>query len=241
MKLFSLIIFSCFLGVTSFAQSSAHFRPFYFNFGINMPAGNFGKAPLTSSNAEQNIVNGYYGAKKLGYLFEFGTKIYFNNSSHKLRYGLDWTFLSANYNEMDWTSYMAAKGGAVTEPRVYSLSTKLGPVISYNIVAKLIVDAHFQIAPVAHYATFEYFKQSGADTEDFNFKTDKIGDVYGGIKTSTGIGVKWGVIGLAADYFTGKLNTSYEYDNTAAGSISNGLKKVKITTSTIQLKLTLNM
>ncbi len=251
MRIFTAIIFSVLVSVSAIAQQKPVekkqvmkkpkiFRSFYFNFGINLPQENFGQSPLLTNNAKQNILAGYYGAKKPGYLFEFGSKIYFNGSDHKFRFGLDWTFLSANYNEMDWTAYAAAKGGVVTEPRVFSLSSKLGPVFSYNIVKKLVVDARFQAAAVAHYSTFEYGGRT-ASAEDFIFTTDKVSDFYGGIKLNAGVGIRWGVIGLGADYFTGKLNTAYQYDNAATGehSSTNGTLKEKIKSSSIQVKLSL--
>ncbi|MEP7277841.1 MAG: hypothetical protein ABI813_04295 [Bacteroidota bacterium] len=240
MKLVSLLVISCCLGCASFAQKAPKvFRPFYFNFGLNMGSGHYGSAPLASYNAKQNILDGYYGVK-MGYLFELGTKIYFNSSEHKLRYGLDWTFLSASYNEMNWDAYAAAKGGTVTGARIFNVSTKLGPVLSYNIVKKLVAHLHFQVAPVVHYSTFEYNK-GGATTEDFNFNADNLKDLYGGIKTNLGVGVSWGVIGLGLDYFSGKLKTGYLYDNTLTGENSSNTLYQKISTSSLQLKLTLNL
>ncbi|MEO5592226.1 MAG: hypothetical protein ABIR15_03450 [Chitinophagaceae bacterium] len=218
------------------------FRPAYINFGLNLPSGNFGTAPFTTANVKQNILGGYYGAKQ-GFLFELGRKIYFNSSDHPFRYGLDWTILSATYNNIDWSNYTSAKGGSIVDSRIISLSSKLGPVVSYNIVKKLVVDAHFQAAPVLQASSFDYYKQSGtSSTEEFIFSTDNISDLFG-IKTSAGIGVRWGVIGLSVDYFSGSLNTAYQYTNTDTGE-GNGatvVLKQKIPTSSIQLKLSLNL
>jgi len=245
MKLFALFIFSCSMSFSAPGQQkkSKIFRPTYINFGLNLPSGNFGAAALVSGNVKQNILAGYYGAKQ-GYLFELGTKIYFNSSAHKFRYGLDWTILSMTYNDIDWGAYTAAKGGSVEDSRIASLSSGLGPVFSYNIVKKLVVDAHFQAVSVLQYSTFDYYKQTGASsTEEFMFNVDKVSDLFG-IKTSAGIGVRWGVIGLSADYFSGSLNTAYQYTNTGTGEGSAGnptSQKQKIPSSAIQLKLSLNL
>ena len=216
------------------------FRPVYFNMGYTIPVGDFGAAPVLSKNVQENIRAGFSGTKP-GYLFEFGTKIYFNNSSHKLRYGLDWAFISLMYNELDWQLYAATKKGQVTNAMTASVSSRLGPVISYNITKKLVTDFHFQVAPVVEHSWFDYYSQAGG--EEFYYDNKKPIKNFG-IKTSAGIGIRWGVIGMAADYFHGSAFASYYYTNTATGEgISNNTQSIKekIHSSSVQLKISLNL
>ncbi|MEO5682251.1 MAG: hypothetical protein ABIQ88_06395 [Chitinophagaceae bacterium] len=243
MKSISFFVLLCCMAAGTVAQQKQPkiFRPFYFNFGLNMPAGNFGTSPLYGNNIKQNVLAGYYGAKQ-GYLFELGTRIYFNKADQKLRYGLDWTFISATYNGMDWSAYSSSKGGTIGDSRIIGLSSKLGPVLSYNIIDKLVVDAHFQAAPTLQYATLDYYHDiNTSNYETFHFTADNLTDILG-IKTGAGISVRWGVIGVSADYFNGSVQSAYHYTNTATGEGDNTTPvKQKISSSSMQLKLSLNL
>ena len=217
------------------------FRPFYFHFGVNLPSANTAP-PAPANSIKQNILNGNYGARN-GYLFELGTRIYFNNDEHRLRYGLNWTFLSASYNRMDWTSFIATKGGSTGDAFTLGLSSKLGPVMSYHIAGKLVADVHFQLAPTLQYSTFYYLPANYGSGENFSFNADNVSDIFG-VKTSTGIGVRWGVIGLSADYMKGKVNSSFIYSNTATGEGGTGTpaaQKQRLPFSSLQLSFTLNL
>jgi hypothetical protein len=224
-------------------QKPKIFRPTYFHFGVNLPAANFGTSPVAGTGIKPNILKGNFGAQQ-GYLFELGTKIYFNSSDHVFRFGLDWTFISASYNKMDWTAYANAANATVTDSYVIAVASKLGPVFSYNITSKLVADLHFQAAPTLQLSPINYSRYYGINEEEqLSFTADKVGDLLG-IKTSAGIGIRWGVIGLSADYFSGKSTVLVNYYNSSTGEgtgSSNASLKEKIQSAAWQVSLSLNL
>lgn len=233
---------------TSFAQNErSPFRKGYIRLGVN----NIGERINTDLSVKENILRGKYGSD-MGYVFETGTIFYFNKpkSGKKIGYGLDWTIISFTYNSLNkWKNYATATGNTgepfeEIPPLTVSASSKLGPVISFNPVEKLIIDTRVQVVAGAsaflffynHNPTGYYFEMLGRN-ESINEEDE--GQVLKmavfSIKPNFGITARWKAIGLALDYAPGKINMNYgeEYNDNA----DEVYGKAKIKTNTLQLKL----
>lgn len=152
------------------AQSGnvTNFRKGYMRLGFHF----LGNSLDEALSPTENILAGNLGASR-GYALEVGKAYYFNNdSSLPLRYGLDWTVLSLSFNMFDWEDYVAEgtefEGGKFAA----GISSKLGPVVSFNPVEKLIIDARVQIAPQVYFYDFGYYN---SDDDYFSFTNDEEG------------------------------------------------------------------
>lgn len=234
--------------ISAFAQNErSPFRKGYIRLGLN----NIGEKLNTNFSVKDNILSGKYGSAP-GYVFETGTVFYFNKpkSGKKIAYGLDWTIISFTYNSLNkWKSYATSTGNTgepfeEIQPFIVTASSKLGPVISFNPVEKLIIDARVQLVAGAsaflffynNYTTGYYFELLGKneiineDDEEQVFKMAVIG-----VKPNFGISVRRKAIGLALDYAPGKINMNYgeQYNDNSDEKYG----KAKIKTNTLQLKL----
>jgi len=235
------------------AQRSA-FRTGYLRIGINTLGDdlNFNLTP------KQNIFDGRYGAGT-GYVFEAGRLFYFKKRSAEptlINFGLDWTYFSLNYNKMDkWNEYARSMGGSEENvsgtKTAAAISTKLGPVISLNIIEKLVLDARFQVAPLFRFFDLNYEQNYGqpngqyftfigtgtANDEDFDGESVK-NRISFGVATSFGITIRRKAFGLAVDYISGKVNNYYEASESVLSTTSG---KEKIPAHNLQLKLSLTL
>lgn len=234
------------------AQSRSPFRSGYIRLGINT----LGKSLDNNLSPYQNITDGRYGAGT-GYVLEFGHVYYFKSTSvaSTINYGLDWTILSFNYNKLDkWNNYAKAASktafidGSTVAP---AISSKLGPVISFNPVEKLVLDLRFQVAPTLRFFDFSYLEDDKNDNgryfsfhnENGNSKEENDAEnvkkrISFGIATSFGITVRRKAIGLSIDYISGKTNSSYEAYDGQTDYISG---KQKIPVSNLQVKLSFTL
>lgn len=248
MKLKTLLIAILFLCYTAAVHSqnvSSPFRSGYIRLGLNT----FGKTLDNNLSPAQNVFDGRYGAST-GYVFEFGHIFSFNKKSadrQKISYGLDWTILSFNYNKMDkWEDYGSASGAqdiSVDGKKIAAaISSKLGPSISFNPVEKFVIDARFQVIPVARFFDFEYYdNQQSDEMRSFSFQgesEDVKNRIAFGVATGFGLTVRRGAIGLSLDYITGKVNSNYSADEGADNYISG---KAKIPVNNLQFKLNLTL
>jgi hypothetical protein len=246
----TLLVFS----MESRAQRSA-FRSGYLRLGINA----LGDDLDQKLSPKQNIFDGKYGAGT-GYVFETGRVFYFGKKTvdHQLlNFGLDWTYISLNYNKMDkWEDYGRASGSTdidVSGTKIAAaISSKLGPVISFNPIEKLVIDARFQVAPVIRFFDLEYSENYGeANERSFSFvnydmeETDQDFDpesvknrIAFGVATSFGITVRRKAIGFAIDYISGNVKSYYQASEGALGS-SNGKEKIPVHNLQFKLSLTL--
>ncbi|EOR94095.1 hypothetical protein ADIARSV_2708 [Arcticibacter svalbardensis MN12-7] len=207
---------------------------------------------------KQNVFSGRYGAET-GFVMEFGRMFYIKNRNTKepINYGLDWTLLSLNYNRMDeWIDYALESGGEsknATDTRIaVAVSTKIGPMISFNPIEKVVLDARIQIVPIIRFFDLIYHQNSGqADDRYFTFanysreQVDKSFDAEDvknrmayGIETSFGITLRRKSIGLAIDYIKGDVKTNYNAYDTGVGATAG---KEKISTPNMQLKLSITL
>ncbi|HMR82797.1 MAG TPA: hypothetical protein PKE30_06685 [Niabella sp.] len=228
----------------SFSQNErSPFRRGYLRLGLNNLPGKIDH----NLSPKQNILASNYGSGT-GFVLEMGKAYYFNRpqSEDLIGYGLDWTVFSLTYNPLKkWGAYENDKGdaGATSDPLVASLSTRLGPVVSFKPVEKLIIDARVQLAVSAYHFNYEYagsseylFLQNGYKDED---DSNALGIVTLGFKPSFGFSVRRGIIGLALDYAPGKTKMNYEE---GTGNYEDGYtyNKANISTSNLQLKLNLS-
>jgi hypothetical protein len=212
-------------------NDEVNFRHSYINLGINLPQGNFGSAPIAGNTVSDNILSGYYGAQ-LGFVFELGKKYYFNKSNDVIRFGLDWTILSLTFNKMKWDDYATANGGVANYENIFSAASKIGPVVSFRITEKLIVDARVQIAGTWQASSFTYTDNDNSD-QSFTLVSNNLFQNLG-LKLNGGIGIRYGFIGLGLDYSAGNINTQYQPGN------GDAIFHQKIKSQTLQIKLTLN-
>jgi hypothetical protein len=254
-NLFFLVVIFFTFSALSYAQTRSAFRTGYTRLGINK----LGSDLDYNLSPKQNVFDGRYGAGT-GYVFEFGRIFYFANSETTMpkliNFGLDWTILSLNYNKMDkWEKYARATSTGeyfIDGTKIAAaISSKLGPVISFNPVEKLVIDARFQVAPVVRFFDltyadnyeqpneryFSFINYAGEETEsDYNPESVKNRIAFG-VATSFGITVRRKAIGLSIDYISGDVKSNYEY--ASATESSNG--KVKIPAKNLQLKLSLSL
>ncbi|WP_186755894.1 hypothetical protein [Echinicola salinicaeni] len=207
------------------------FRGSYIRIGLN----NITDSELIPSMTPyDNVRDGKIGASK-GYTFEWGRNYYFNNrSSSSIKFGLDWTIINLSYTELDWADYAKSNTGQTEDTNIFhgaSLSSKLGPVISYNPVEEFIVDLRAQVGISYHAMLIDYYDES---TEDYftSFSGDGLSGVMSDmcLYPSFGLSIRRKAIGLAVDYFNQKVNMPYESENDGEGMVETPL-------STLQFKL----
>lgn len=252
-KCYLLLVLSFLLIGGTNGQSRSAFRSGYLRLGLNALGGDlkFDQSP------KQNVFNGNYGAAQ-GYVLEMGRIFYFQDRGliSPLNYGIDWTYFSLNYNELDqWDAYGAASatpyftGG---EALAIAASTKIGPVVSFNLVEKVVVDARIQLAPTFRFFDVSYYEtdEEGIETRSFSFTDDLSGEnddnydseslpnrVGFGVQTNFGLTLRRKAIGIALDVVSGSVKNRYQaYEN---GSYTFGKEKIKVTNFQVKLSLTL--
>lgn len=225
------------------------------NFSVND-----GGAFNSEASMLDNLLDGRYGAKR-GYVVEFGRNYYFNKTSllplFPTKIGLDWTQLSLTYNDLDWSGFIERDRNAGYEVDemgyfAFSASSKIGPVISINLISKLVVDVRAQLAATYFVNGLDYYayNDNNDDERYFTFMPEEEDDdeVDGlaaftklgkfGIKQNYGATVRYGVIGLSLDYFPGSFR--YEYETSEGnGEVKSGKEKFKNNMFQIKVSLTL--
>lgn len=254
MKTFKLLLYALIICSQVHSQTDSGrsvFRKGYLRVGVS----SLGNSPDNHLTPKENVFKGNYGAGS-GFVFEAGHVFYFRSKKNagRINYGLDWTILSATYNKLDkWESYSNGEKEVYIDGASFSASaaSKLGPVISFNLVEKLVLDARFQVAAVGRVTPFEYYEnESNANIRTFsfyNYGQEEIDESYDaesiknivafGIGTNFGITIRRKAIGLSFDYNSVKANTSYdayEGDNHSYG-------KQKIPANSFQFKLSFTL
>ena len=235
------------------AQERSPFRNSYTRLGINK----LGDPLDNSLSPKENVFEGRYGAGT-GYVFEFGRVFYFlsKDQGRMFNVGLDWTYLSLNYNKMDgWDKYGAASGAADYyvdgTKTAAAISSKLGPVFSINPIEQLVIDARFQFAPTGRFFDLSYYEEdqnpdgryfefvnSQQEDMDENYDSEAIKNrIAFGVQTNFGITLRRKGIGLAIDYMTGSVKSNFEAQDT--GGLSFGKEKIKA--PGIQFKLSFSL
>ena len=206
-----------------------------------------------------NLLDGRYGAKR-GYVFEFGRNYYFNKTSllpiFPTKIGLDWTQLSLTYNQLDWSGFVERDrqaGYEVDEMDYFavSASSKVGPVISINFISNLVLDIRAQLAATYFVNGLDYYAYNDEDERYFTFMPEEeLDDEEGeglaaftklgkfGFKQNYGTTIRFGVIGLALDYFPGSFKYAYGTSE-GNGQVKSGEEKFKNNMFQIKLSLTL--
>ncbi|GAB3659296.1 hypothetical protein GCM10028791_32690 [Echinicola sediminis] len=216
--------------VTTAQIKPDNFRKGYMRLGFS----SFPKSEMDYSlSPYDNMQTGRTGAG-VGYTLEFGRNYYFNHSANSLiKYGLDWTVISANYSQLDWSTYSEARQNFDTDAKFHyiNLASKLGPVISINPVEKLIVDLRIQAGVSFHSMLVDYYDDQNADhfslTDDESpLKSISEMSIY----PSFGITLRRRWIGFAMDYFkqTPKLNYSSELEGEGTVDVPVTTKQVKL-------------
>jgi hypothetical protein len=237
--------------VTAHAQRSA-FRSGYLRFGFNT----LGEDLDVTQSPKENIFAGKFGADR-GYVLEMGRIFYFQDKrlASLLNIGIDWTYFTLNYNELNqWDDYGAANatdyytGG---EKIAAAISTKIGPVVSLNLIEKVVIDARLQLAPTFRFFDHSYYENEGLPNErSFSFTNDLAGGddenydaeslknrVGFGLQTNVGLTLRRKAIGIAIDYQTGKFKSNYQAIENGAATFG----KDKMKANSFQLKLSITL
>jgi hypothetical protein len=235
------------------AQERSAFRAGYLRLGINQ----LGEPLDQSMSPIRNIFDSRYGASE-GFAFEFGRIFYVGGKDHQgfLNLGLDWTMLSLNYNKMDkWEEYGENSGAETVsiggKKIALSASTKLGPVLSINLLEKIVIDARFQLAPTLRFFDFSYRENEGMTSERYfnftnysreieenGFDAESVKNRLAfGLAKSFGVTLRRKAIGVSADYITGDVKSYYEAINSNFGE-ANGKDKIPFQSVQITLNLT---
>jgi len=245
--LLSVLIFITLAANAQNTSSRPAFRNGHLRLGLNY----LGNKMDNNLSPKTNVFNGNFGAET-GYVLELGRNFYFNkNSTSPIRFGLDWTYISLSYNKMGWDNYsnvtgtndIVIDGSSIAA----SVSGKLGPVIAFNPVEKLVIDARFQIAPSVYFFDQGYYNSEGQSNEQYfefaDYERENIEDGYDaesfknrlsfGVKTALGITVRRKAIGLALDYIPGKVKLNYDSNE------GHGQDKIKA--NNLQLKLSFQL
>jgi hypothetical protein len=245
---FAMLLLIATLNATAQDSSTrSAFRNGYMRIGLNY----LGNELVNSLSPKSNVFNGNFGATT-GYCFEFGRNFYFNKkTTSRLKYGLDWTYLSLTYNKPNWNSYAKSSGAGDTyidgKAIAASVSGRLGPVVSFNPVEKLVIDARFQVAPSAYFFDHSYYKNQGLPNEQYfefvDYEREDTEDGYDaesiknrlsfGVKTAFGVTIRRKAIGLSLDYIPGKVKVNY------GSNEGNGQEKIKA--NNLQLKLSFQL
>lgn len=223
------------------------FRKGYLRLGFSSLGGSLDN----SLSPKDNVMQGNYGASQ-GYVFETGHVFYFKPKSYRglVNFGLDWTILSLTYNKLDkWESYSNKGGEVETDGSLSaSIASKLGPVISFNPVEKLIIDVRAQVSAVGRVTPFEYYESTPEGDESgfsfYNYGQEDVDESYDaesiknlvafGVGSNFGITVRRKAIGLSVDYSTVNAKTNYDaWDSD--GNHTYGQEKIP--THSVQFKL----
>jgi len=248
-----LILLSASLSQANAQNNNYEFPNRYWKLGI----ASLGSKLDNGLSPKDNVFDGRLGANS-GFVLESGHIYYFGSRDKNLNYGLDWTIVSLTYNKLGkWDAYATAAGQSPSETIdgkkiAVSAATKIGPIVSFNPIEKLIIDAHFQVAPTWRLFDLDYLENSGSEeagrgfsfknygqqNTDENFDTESAKNrIAFGLATNFGITVRRGVIGLSLDYVTGKSNISYDAFD---GNGNETFGKNKIPVKSLQLKLALS-
>ena len=235
------------------AQDRPTYRPSYLRLGVNAVGNQLDEI----LSPRENILDGRYGSVN-GFVLDAGRIYYFGgkHSESFLNLGLDWTVLSLTYNQLnEWKDYgrnSGAQNVMIDGTKVMaSASSKLGPVLSLNLIEKVVIDARFQLAPTFRYIDLNYYENEGQPDERFisfirngkryfneSFDFDGIKDrVNFSVAKSLGVTLRRNTLGLSADYIWGDVKTYFE---TISGSNGQIAGKESVPVSTLQLKLNLS-
>ena len=132
-----------------------------------------------------------------------------------------------------------------------SASSKLGPVLSLNLIEKVVIDARFQLAPTFRYIDLSYYENEGQPDERFisfikngkryfneSFDFDGIKDrTTFSVAKSLGVTLRRNTLGISADYIWGDVKTYFE---TISGSNGQTAGKESVPVKTLQVKLNLS-
>ena len=228
------------------------FRKGYLRLGLS----SLGNSLDENLSPKDNVFKGNYGAGS-GFVFEAGHVYYFKskNNKGKINFGLDWTILSATYNKLDkWESYSKGEDEVYLDDASFSASaaSKLGPVVSFNLVEKLVLDARIQFAAVGRVTPFEYYEnESSANIRTFsfyNYGQEEIDESYDaesvkntiafGVGANFGITIRRKAIGLSFDYTSVNANTTFD---SYEGEDNHTYGKQKIPTNSFQFKLSFTL
>lgn len=179
MKKLSLLIIAFAFPIISIAQDEGDLEnKFYFRLGLSVPTTSyFG----IENNSDWDDTNRRGGVLELGSIFILNSL----QLSDGLRLGINVDYAEFSYHHLSSTMDDSAIG-------IFTLSSKAGPSISYNIVSDLIIDGYvkFKMPWVAGVA----FTDSNGSIEDESF-SGTIGTGY-----SMGINIRYRFVMLCFDF-----------------------------------------
>jgi hypothetical protein len=224
---FSICSFASAADSTGMVSPKKIFKTGYARLGISFP----GTAPNVSQTAFDNFQNGTMG-EGLGYRFDIGHIFYFldRKQPRKVNVGLDWTILSLRYAKIDqWNNYQPKPGYTLEIDDLsmtVSANTKLGPVVAFNPIGKLVIEGRAQLTYGLNgmYFSLDEYDENYDSRQYFGTVAEEFGDVGLGFGSSFGVTARWGFIGLALDYSQSKLPVLYEAYEAGGEDISGSHK-----------------
>ncbi|MGD2033501.1 MAG: hypothetical protein PVF73_00485 [Bacteroidales bacterium] len=184
-----IFVFLAALVITAgtFAQGDLD-NSFYFRFGYSKPTKSYGG--VDNDNLWDDI-------KRNGFLFEIGHLFYFNSldMADGLRLGLNADYANFTFHSLKNENFDDS------QTSFFLFGSKIGPVLSYSPVDKLVFDAFIKFNPVWVSAAVDSYGDEG--------------DLYlgfVGVGFSTGINIRYSILMLGFD-FSNSWNKLQYYDD----------------------------
>jgi hypothetical protein len=205
----------------------------YFKAGVASPAGAFGQSPKAYRSISDSF-NGKDGTgAKPGVDLEVGLITYLNElfPDKKYKVGID-IGLAATFHKIDWQGLGGSYQKADYSPFIFT-GLKVGPVISYKVANRFMIDGFVKLNPVTAEAgkvTYRVTTDAGTD-----FLTVEANQALA-LKKSAGLNLRFGAFLVGFEYNFGKVKyklteTAYTtYRNTSPDSPYSETLEVKTPT-----------
>ena len=185
MKKLLILVLVALFSIPSIAQDSGDLEnQFYFRFGWASPSWTYYGFDKDDFADEDDV-------RRFGGIFELGSIFYINRlkMADGLRLGIDVNYLSISAHAFDVTDNLNL-GNLL-------IGSKVGPVLSYNLVGSLIFDVFAKINPV--WAAGTVIDDGDIDEDNDVF----IG--YMGINYSFGANIRWAILMVGFEYNPGSM------------------------------------
>jgi len=200
-------------------QKKAVFKnSFYITFAKATAKGDFAKEVLNQADIE-----GGNGGMSKGYGLNIGQVFYFNKLDlakiglpDNLKVGLDVTYLSGL---ACFAPNPEGTSGLSQDFRTIFSAMKIGPLISYNPIDKLIVDLKITFQPTS--ANYENTYITGYNTEFGTVEYNNVGSTFFTLRKGFGLYARYKPLVMGFESSWGKMDFISTYDDAAVKLKSN--------------------
>ena len=181
---------------------------FYIKLGGSFPMGEFANQQLYNDQGKTDTIA--FNRGKFGGVFELGYIIYLGPAFAKnhLRAGLDATFLAMSFNPSDQNLASGSSSTKKLQYWYYFAGQKFGPIFTINPVDYLMIDLSYKIN-----ATAAWFNNMWG----MNLALNEVS-----------FGIRYRVIMFGFQYNWGKVNYTYNNDNSLKCLVDNSTYRVLI-------------